>query len=247
MDETLIFAIDRNLGFLDKDPHWQSLFEKFHIRVVFYDDMKKLTEDLEKNTIPFAYLPSAEFFYFKGDRYYTPIANAIFTATGTTSNRAVLITAKESPIASFEGLKGKKLGYIHPYCTSSYFAPALFLKQHNYSIHQFFSELKQVGAWQSQIDAVIAGKVDATMVLENVWRHLPENAQKTKILAFQDQLPSPVVLCGKDVDEKLKEGLKEALFSYKEINPHALFSGFVPFQQEQVHAFFSQAEQALKD
>lgn len=246
MSDEILFAMDKNLGFVE-DPKWQQFFKKFKIQVLSYVDMKKLTEDMEKNTISLSYLPAANFFYFKTDQFYAPIANALFTANHTSQISSLLIVSKESEINSLSQLKNKSLGYIHPYCTTSYFAPALLLWKNHYSIHNFFSNCKEVGAWQLQIDAVIKGEVDATMIQEDIWYKLPENAQKTKIIAKEDHLPSPLILCStKNINEELKRELEQLLFSYKSsASPNSLFNGFIPFQRNEVETFYSNATQAF--
>jgi phosphonate transport system substrate-binding protein len=103
--------------------------------------------------------------------------------------------------------------------------------------------MQQVEAWQPQIDAVVAGKVDATMVPETVWEKVAENKKTTKIIATQENLPSPLILCKKDANKELVKELKELLFAFQD--PHApLFNGFIPYQKELTEAFFSEAELA---
>lgn len=114
------------------------------------------------------------------------------------------------------------------------------------SIHHFFSSLKKVGPWQEQIDAVISGEVDGTMVLESVWRANSHNRKKTKIIAEERNLPSPLIVYGKNVDADLLSEFKKMIFSYKPQNQSdALFNGFVPFQKELTENFCRAATKAL--
>ena len=119
----MIFALDKNLGFVVEDLEWQTFFKKFKIKPILYDNMKELTEEMEKNTVALSYLPAANFFYFRTDQFYTPITNALFTSNKTDKIGSLLIVSKQSPIQSLSQLKNKSLGYIHPYCTTSYFTP----------------------------------------------------------------------------------------------------------------------------
>ncbi len=245
MDEK-IFIMDKNLGFCVEDPKWQLFFNKFRIKTILYEDLDKMSAEIRKNKMTFCYLPTANFFYLKLDKFYTPIASALFTSNQTCKISSLLVVPKENKINSLPQLKGKSLGYINSYCTSSYFAPALLLKRNDFSIHNFFSVMKGVGAWQLQIDAVIAGKVDATMIQEDVWYSLSSNAEKTKIIDKVDNLPSPLILCAANTQESLKRELMELLFSYKpKPPPHSLFNGFVPFQSDLVETFCAEASQAF--
>lgn len=240
-----VFMMDKNLGFAVNDQKWLSFFNKFNIKVASYEDLDKMSEELRRNNTNFCYLPTANFFYLRSDKFYTPIANALFSSNNNCKISSLLIVAKESGINRLSQLQGKTLGYINSYCTSSYFAPALLLKKNGYSIKKFFSEIKGVGAWQLQIDAVIEGRADATMIQEDVWYSLPSNAEKTKIIDKVDNLPSPLIICATNTDANLKQELATLLLSYKPNQPHSLFNGFIPFQQELVDVFCSEASRAF--
>jgi len=76
-------------------------------------------------------------------------------------------------------LKGAKLGYINTYCTTSYFAPSILLARDGLALNDFFDAFA-VAPWQGQIDAVVDGRIDATMVYEDVWLARPSNAAETR-------------------------------------------------------------------
>lgn len=246
MKGNIDFAIDKNLNLAVAEPKWQRFFQKFHIVPSFYTDMKVLTGVMRQNRVLLSYLPTGNYFYFRSDPFYTPIANAIFSATNTTKIDSLLVVRKDSLVNTLADLRGKSYGYIHPFCTSSYFSIALLLWRHGFPIDRFFSSVQEVGPWQSQIDAVISGKIEATMVSEDVWRRQPMNAKKTKIIAVESGLPSPLILVGRTIEETLLSELKDFLFSYKTETADAMFNGFIPFQKKQTEKFFSESEQALR-
>lgn len=240
----MIFAVDKNLGLVIDDPRWQQFFKKYDIQISPYTDINKMIEDLNKNTTSLAYLPTAAYYFMRTNDFYSPIANALFTANQTTKIGSLLIVNKKSGVDELSQLKNKRYGCINKFCTSSYFAPAFLLWDNHYSIYNFFSEIKEVGAWQLQIDAVINGEIDATMVQEDVWYKLPGNAAQTKIIAKIDKLPSALLICSNAISEVMKYEFKDLLFSYK-TNPNTLFDGFVPFKATEVRQFFEKAELAF--
>jgi len=84
------------------------------------------------------------------------------------------------------------------------------------------------------------------MVLESVWKANPYNKEKTKIIAKEQNLPSPLILYGKNVEADLLSEFKKLLFSYKsQDSVEALFNGFVPFQKELTEHFCSEAVKAF--
>lgn len=245
MTASPIFAHDANLGFPVDDAEWREFFARHGLQVVAYDDMAKLTVDLQAREHAFAYLPTANYFYLRDDAQYQPVANALYARDQTTQFSSVLVVTKASGITTLEQLRGKRLGYIHCYCTSSYFGPALFLREHDVTLADFFT-LVPTAPFQGQIDALVAGQVDATMVQESVWLSKPENAAATRVIARQDGLPSPLVIVGADATDEFKQDLTQLLLSHRtKIGPTTLFSGFVEYQRQQVEEFFAASARAL--
>lgn len=241
-----IFLVDTNLGFDIEDPKWQQFFHKYDVTPVQDDDLDKIFQKVKNHEVTVCYFPATNLLYLKPDTYYTPIANALFTYNQSFKTTSVVVVPKESSISSLSELKGKSYGDINSHCTSSYYAMGVLLKKHGFSIHDFFSDIQGVGAWQLQIDAVIAGRVDATMVLESVWNALSSNKEKTKVIDQLGNLPSPVVICAVNAEPDFKRDLSELLFINKQKPvPHSLFNGFVPFQSNFVETFCTEVANAF--
>src|SRR5262245_23782618 len=239
-------AHDANLGFPVDDPAWREFLVRHGIRAAAYHDMAKLTVDLRHGVKAFAYLPAANYFYLRDDPTYEPVASALYAADQTPRLSSVLVVAMSSGITGLNQLRGRRLGYAHRYCTTSYFAPALLLQENRDAIADFFAALIQVPPYQGQIDSVVAGQADATMVEEDVWRKTPANAEATRVIARKDDLPTPVVIVGANTDGEFKKDLEQSLFFHRpRITPTALFAGFVAYQRRQVEEFFAASARAL--
>ncbi len=236
------FAHDVNLGFPFEERDWIEFIHRYQMEVVGYDDMAKLTEELKAHHALIGYLPVANQFYLRTDPFYEGVATAL--SGGKTTFKSLLIVKKESPIQRWDQLEGKRLGFIHRFCTSSYFGCGLFLAEKSASLKRFFSEIIGVGAWQKQIDAVVAGRVEATMVMEAVWLANPKNRETTRIIDSQDGLPCPSVVIDRKADSSLKTELLDRLLVTRGAK-NSLFSGFVPYQKELVEGFFKKAEKAI--
>lgn len=239
-------AHDSNLGLPVEDPAWREFLDRHGIQVAAYDDMAQLTVDLKQSVKACAYLPAANYFYFRDDPAYEPVASALYAADQTPRFSSLLVVAKSSGITALDQLRGRRLGYVHRYCTSSYFAPALVLLENHAALADFLAALIPVPPYQGQIDAVVAGRVDATMVQENVWLSTPANAEATRVITRKDDLPSPLVIIGANTSGEFKRDLRQLLFSHRpRITPTTLFSGFVPYQRQQVEEFFAASVRAL--
>lgn len=246
MEPSLTFAYDGNFRFDVEERPWRGFFERHGVRPVRYDDMAELTRALRANVQTISYLPAANYFHVRDMPDYEPFASAVYAAENTTSLSSVLVVRAASDVSHVDQLRGASLGYVHEYCTTSYFAPALVAHEQGASIDDFFGELVRVGAYELQIDAVIAGRADSTMVQEDVWRKHPQYAQSTRVIARKDDLPTPVMLIDRRTNPTLKHDLREVALSHRpRPGPDTLFSGFVDFRRAQVEAFFAASAGAI--
>jgi phosphonate transport system substrate-binding protein len=239
-------AHDSNLGLPVDDPAWREFLARHGIRVAGYDDMAALTADLQQGVKAFAFLPAANYFYLRDDRSYEPVASALYAADQTPKLSSLLVVTKSSGITTLDQLRGRRLGYVHRYCTTSYFAPTLLLWENHHAIGDFFAALIQIPPYQAQIDCVVAGRVDATMVQEDVWLKTPANAEATRVIGRKDDLPTPLVIVGANTGGEFKKDLRQFLLSHRpRVTPTTLFSGFVHYQRQQVEEFFTASARAI--
>jgi phosphonate transport system substrate-binding protein len=135
-------------------------------------------------------------------------------------------------------LRGKRLGYINTYCTTSYFSPSILLGREGFVLKDFFDAFP-VAAWQGQIDTMLSGGIDATMVYEDVWLAQPSNAERTKVLARLDDLPTPPFIVRADMDETLVSQLKATLLGLTAHGTDPLYAGFAEFQDARMQRWFA--------
>ena len=244
MSQSPNFTYDGNFRFDEQDPAWHELFERYDVLPVRYDDMAKLTGALTATVQTASYLPAANYFYVR-DQPYEPVASAVYAAENSTSLTSVLVVRSSTDVTEVAQLRGARLGYVHLYCTTSYFAPALLLSENGYSISDF-GELVGVAPYEAQIDAVVEGRVDATMVQEDVWLKHPHYAEVTRVVARVQNLPSPLLIVDRNAADDLKRDLTELAVSHRPaVTADTLFAGFAPYQREQVEQFLNASESAV--
>jgi phosphonate transport system substrate-binding protein len=240
------FAYDGNFRFDEHDPVWRDFFNAHAVTPVRYDDMAKLTAELRADVQTVSYLPAANYFYVRDLDAYEPFASAVYAAENSTSLTSVLVVRAASDVHSVEQLRGSRYGFVHAYCTTSYFAPALLVHKHGDTLADLFGRLVRVAAYEAQVDAVIAGDIDCTMVQEDVWRKHPEYAETTRVIAREAGLPSPVMIIARAAPEAFRRDLRDVVFGYRpERSADTLFAGFVPFEHDRVAQFLAAAERAL--
>jgi phosphonate transport system substrate-binding protein len=157
---------------------------------------------------------------------------------------SVLIVPEAAPAQSIMDLKGKRIGDINSYCTTSYFSPAILLSEHGAALKSFFSTIQPVGAWQHQIDAVRSGVVDATMVEEGIWQSKQDNRSTTRVIGRVDQLPAPLIIVAKSVDPAFSAEFLTRLRATRAAAPHQPFAGFTAYRNDLVTAFFDRVDRA---
>jgi ABC-type phosphate/phosphonate transport system substrate-binding protein len=108
--------------------------------------------------------------------------------TGEPSQRTLLVVREDDPANSIEDLAGSTYGYMKRFCSSSYFPPAMMLKNRGQNLNDFF-KMVEVPGWQNRVHEVVAKKIRSTMILEKVWKMTPSNEQTCKIIGQVDHCP----------------------------------------------------------
>ena len=211
--------------------------------VASVSDLTALTGALLAHRFDFSYLPSANCYFLRADLAYHGVASALCPSNQKPSQNSVFVVKTSNPATRWQELRGARLGYINTYCTTSYFSPSILLARQGQALTSFFDAFA-VAPWQGQIDAVIDGSIDATMVYEHVWLARSENAAQTKIIDRLDDLPTPPVIAREDLDPALVADLKSKLLGFTPANGLAqLYAGFAEYQDELMGGFFAELEQ----
>jgi phosphonate transport system substrate-binding protein len=238
-------AFDANLGFPLEHPYWRSFFSAESCDISSTADLGLLTETLLRHGLDFSYLPAASCFFLRGDDAYQGLASALSQRARVAAQSSVLAVKRSNPAKRWQELRGARLGYINAYCTTSYFAPSILLAREGLALTSFFRAVP-VAAWQGQIDAVVDGAIDATMVYEDVWLARSDNASQTKILGRIDALPTPAFIRRADADPAFASRLKEALFAFApEAGASLLYAGFADYQDTLMQRFFADLESRI--
>ncbi len=246
IDSNNLFVIDTNLGFKSIEYYWDKFFSELKIKIQESTDLDEILNQLRKKTPQMAYLPVANYFYLFTDENYIPILSA--TTNDKSNLSAVLIVNKDSPFTRIEELKNTQYGCINKYCTSSYFSIAILLKSKGFKINDFFKNITEVtvspGKWQHQIDGVINGTIDCTMVEENTWLKEKVNNEKTKIIGRLDNLPNPLIIARKDTDIKFINAFKTHALNQLKTSGQ-MFNGFTDYDKKTVEKFLKNATDAF--
>ena len=240
---SLSFVLDSNLGLPACEEPWKTTLTAAGIAAQETNDLVAIDKALAAHEPDFAYVPTADFHHLlrSGDDHYRGLTIATSKFTGDPRQSSLLVVRSDDPATELDDLAGAAYGYINNSCTSSYYAPAILLTQQGKTWDEFW-HFVPVPPWQGQIDAVVSGQVRATMVLEDVWKSAPENAEKTKIIARYDSCRPPVVIARKGLDEGTCTTLLDALVAWVP-DWSGVYGALKPFYYADVHGFFHDLDQ----
>jgi ABC-type phosphate/phosphonate transport system substrate-binding protein len=242
------FIHDSNLGFPMGQDTWQDFFSQGQCTVFGTNNIEPISQSLKNDSNIFAYIPVVCFYKVRKIQEIHRLVSATTGKSGSPTTSSILIIKRGANIKELSDLKGKTYGRINQYCTSSYFAPAIHLSDHGFHFQDFFGQVKDIpvspGNWQNQIDQVISGAIDATMVDENTWLTNRKNAEETEIIGRIDGLPCPIIVYKSIINTQFLDSFKEKLIASSR-DTSAMFSGFIPYAGDSIDVFFKRISKAF--
>ena len=250
INDSISFVLDGNLGLPTDQKPWSEILPAAGITSKPSSDLVQIDREFASHKPDIGYIPSADFHRLisKGDRYYHGLAVATSKFTGEPTLRSLLIVRKDDPANRLEDLSRAKYGYINRSCSSSYFPPAILLNKTGKKLEEFL-QIQQVEpgpTWQGMVDAVVSKQVRATMVLEDVWKSTPKNADDTKIIGEYTGGKPPVLVVREGLEESICEMLLDALLAWVP-RWEAVYGGFKPFYYADMHPFFHALDELPPD
>jgi ABC-type phosphate/phosphonate transport system substrate-binding protein len=248
--DTLTFLLDGNLGIPVEEKPWSDILSRAGITATPSSDLVRIDKMVANHEPDIAFIPSGDFhrLFAKGDHYYRGLAISTSKFTGNTTMRSLLVVRKDDPANALDDLSGAKYGYINKSCSSTYFPPAILLNRQGKKLEEFFQiiPVKPGPTWKGLVDAVVSKDVRATMVLEDVWKTFPKNADETKVIGEYAGSKGAVVLVREGLNEAICKTLLDALLAWAPAW-QAVYGGFKPFYYADVHAWFHDLDQLPPD
>jgi ABC-type phosphate/phosphonate transport system substrate-binding protein len=242
------FIHDSNLGFPIGQEIWQDFFTRAQCAVFGTTNIEQIGQSLENDSNIFAYIPVVCLYEKRKIQEIKGLVSATTGKSGSSTTSSVLIIKRGANIKNLSDLRGKTYGRINQYCTSSYFAPAIHLSDNGFHFQDFFGAVKDIpvspGNWQNQIDQVISGAIDATMVDENTWLAKSKNSEETEIIGRMDGLPCPIIVSKSILNNQFLDSYRDMLL----VSPRdtsMMFSGFIPYAEDSIDAFFKRISNAF--
>lgn len=163
------------------------------------------------------------FGYLLAHDKYGAEAKMIVLRHGSSTYQAQFIIPADSKIKKLHDLDGKKIAFVDPSSTSGYLLPMKTLKDRNItpkeSIFMMRHDAVVSKVYRKEVDAgatfyspPLEGKVEDARRL--VMAQYPDVDKKVKILELSEPIPNDPIVFRKDMPEKMKQHVVEALMKF---------------------------------
>lgn len=161
-------------------------------------------------------------------------------AYGGTVYYSYIIVSKDSPVNSFEELRGKTFAFTDPLSNTGKLVPTYILAKMNETPETFFKKFDYTHAHDKSIKAVAEGIVDGAAVDSLIWEYEnhtnPEVTSRTKIIKKSPPYGIPPVVVRPGMDPQMKENLRRIFLNAhndekgKDILKGMMVEKFVPIE-----------------
>ncbi|MBA4373370.1 MAG: phosphate/phosphite/phosphonate ABC transporter substrate-binding protein [Thermodesulfovibrio sp.] len=187
--------------------------DKLETKVDFVDreDYAEINEMIKKEELDAAFVCSGP--YVDGHRDFGMELLVAPQAYGETVYYSYIIVAGDSPIKSFEELRGKSFAFADPLSNTGKLVPTYMLAQIQETPDTFFSKYIFTSAHDKSIKAVAQGIVAGAAVDSLIWEYAnrmnPEFTSKTKIIRKSAPYAIPPLVVSRSLAPKTKEKLRQ--------------------------------------
>ncbi len=191
--------------------------DKIGVKVVYVDreGYAEINEMLKDGNLEVAFVCSGP--YIDGKKEFGLELLVAPQAYGATVYYSYIIVAKDSPITSFNELRGKRFAFTDPLSNTGKLVPTYMLAKQKETPETFFKETIFTKSHDKSIKAVAQGIVDGAAVDSLIWEYLkatnPEFTSQTRILQKSPPYAIPPVVVPVNLDPGLKNRLKQAFLN----------------------------------
>lgn len=193
------------LGFIKKQT------QAHEVRMVSSSkDYSSVVDALVRGNVDFAWISAAAYLRRRDTDKLLPVAKTKFGQS--TSYRGVFIARAGGKIQGLEDIKGNTIGFVDPQSASGYIYPLYLLHQLKINAHKD-ANVVFLGNHDNVVRAILAGKIDAGVCLENTLNSINDLKIKNQLLVLgkTHEIPSDVIVCLQDCPINLRESFLAAL------------------------------------
>lgn len=138
-----------------------------------------------------------------------PLAATV--AHGASTYGSYIVVRQDSPIATVDDLRGKKIAFVDPLSTSGYLLPAAFLRARGFDLDRDV-QISFVGSHPNALAAVKNGDVDAAAVSSDLLIGQAGLAGPLVVVAKAGRMPYDAIVARADLPDAVFARVQAALF-----------------------------------
>ena len=188
------------------------------VNIQITEDYETSVDLLVKGQIDMAFL--GPFAYVKAKQRnpdLEPIVAPIEEGTGRPWYNSVIVTPVQNGVESPEDLKGKHFSFVSESSTSGFLAPSAHFKSIGLESEQTFASVQYAGSHNKNIDALVAGKVDAISVNKPTYLEAQQSGKlpgdQYTVIWESDPIPNAPIVISSQLPSQLKIELQKALIN----------------------------------
>jgi phosphonate transport system substrate-binding protein len=205
------------------------------VELVVTTDYSSMIEAMRFGRLELAYFGPLSYLLARSKSEIEPFAALV--SHGSTTYTSVVIANTESGINTVEDVKGKDVAFGDPASTSSHLVPRALLLDHGLEAERDYKP-HFVGAHDAVAKAVENGNAQAGALSRPIYNSLLErkliNTEKVKVIAETKPIPQYPWTMRSNLDEALKEKIRNAFYDLKEAEILKKFKaqGFAPISDK---------------
>jgi phosphonate transport system substrate-binding protein len=188
---------------------------KVEVKLVMRKSSEEIYDLFKAGSADFARLSAGT--YVKMKRTVNLDILAIESDKGSSGYQAYIIVHKDSPIMSFDELRGKSFACVDRLSNSGFRYPAYLAAQRDTKVHEYFSHIIYTGGHDKSIMAVFRKEASGASVASYVFvdesHKNPELKNNIRIIQESPLFTRGPIVANKDLTPKVKEQLKKILLN----------------------------------
>lgn len=191
------------------------------VRVFFATDYSGIIEAMRRGRVDFAWFGATSGLLAHQEAGAVPFAVGVSRETGSAEYFSHFIVRADSPIQTFEELKGKNIAFVDPASTSGGVVPTYeVLRKTGQMPEDFFGRLQFAGTHDASVMAVRNGSVDGGVVADFLFDAMVARGlikrEEFRVILASDPVPGPPMMIRAALGDELRARLTEIMTTVHE-------------------------------
>lgn len=201
--------------------------------VIGNGDLNQLINSFAKRDLDAVFIPVGTLPYMKD---YEIISHSLLGAGGRNTLESIFVSTR--PINT-KNIMNYRLGRVNKYCTTSYWAPLIYLM--NYVPKDTVFKFEDTKSFQDMLHKTAEGSIDGSMVWNIILQQNKKSTDKVRFVFSKSDLPTPVIVAHPDFPAAEREKLNK----FNSSDSKAFFSGFKEPNLPALQKFLTAMQQAI--